>query len=89
MEGCSHWLLVEIVTQKIFEDLLKNEVSDEEDWLNFLPWALNTDIYKDVCVLLPEPGRTKRTRSCKRGSQTSSIENRLSGLSNLFHLLCV
>ena len=37
MEGCSHWLLVEIVTHEIFEDLLKDEVSDEEDWQNFLP----------------------------------------------------
>jgi bacterioferritin len=26
-----------LVTHEIFEDLLKDEVSDEEDWENFLP----------------------------------------------------
>jgi ferritin-like protein len=27
----------DLVTHEIFEDLLKDEVSDEEDWENFLP----------------------------------------------------
>jgi hypothetical protein len=27
----------DLVTHEIFEDLLEDEVSDEEDWENFLP----------------------------------------------------
>jgi hypothetical protein len=27
----------DLVTHEIFEDLLKDEVSDEEEWENFLP----------------------------------------------------
>lgn len=33
----SHYHMKDLVTHEIFEDLLKDEVSDEEDWENFLP----------------------------------------------------
>ena len=33
----SHYHMKDLVTREIFEDLLKDEVSDEEDWENFLP----------------------------------------------------
>ncbi|HEY3525353.1 MAG TPA: hypothetical protein VGK47_04085 [Nitrososphaeraceae archaeon] len=49
----------DLVTHEIFEDLLTDEVSDEEDWENFLPSMKQKSVRQVNHVIVSLTGITK------------------------------